>query len=221
MVKNKLMINFIIACDNQDDNLGTYFEDCKNQLLGVITENSRFKNVQVREIMGNQCNNACIDMTIPLYNTQPFVFIAYSHGNEKALCCKNNYYVEKNVNDYHFVNSLFYTAACSVGKELGVHLIEKGCLAFVGYNRVISVLKPIHRKISMNCDNAGIVAFLLEDITIFEACKKMKNYYTQEIDRLTNFKDMLFAGELVEARNSLVCLGNENLKKEDLFITEL
>jgi len=63
------------------------------------------------------------------------------------------------------------------------------------------------------------MAFLLEDITISEACTKMKNYYTQEIDRLTNFKDMLFAGHLVEARDSLVCLGNGNLKKEDLFLT--
>jgi len=214
------MISFIVAYDNQDINLGIYFEECKNQLLGVLTEHSEIVD-RVHEIAGNLCNNAYIDMTIPLHNSNPFVFIAYSHGNEKALCCGNNRYVEKDINTHHFTNCLFYTTACSVGKELGKHLIEQGCLAFVGYERIINVYQQDDKKeISRNCDNAGIIAFLSENITIFEAYTKMKSYYTQQIDRLHNIRDILFTADLVEARDALVCLGDKSLKKEDLFLSK-
>ena len=213
------MINIIVAYDNQDDNLGTYFEDCKDQLIEVLTEHNRFVNGDVREITGVRCNSAFIDITIPSYNTHPFIFIAYSHGNEIALYSGEGCYVEKNMNAHHFRNSLFYTTACSVGKDLGPHLIEQGCLAFVGYKNEIHAYKKEERKeISKKCDNAGIIAFLSDDITVFEAYTRMKDYYTQQIDRQEQVKDMLFAGDLVEARNSLVCLGDKNLKKEDLFI---
>jgi hypothetical protein len=212
------MINFIVAYDNQDANLGTYFEECKNQLVGLLTEKDECSSA-IQEIAGSRCNNAYIDITIPSYNTSPFIFVAYSHGNEKALCCGSNCYVEKDVNAHHFVNSLFYTTACSAGKELGNHLIEKGCLAFVGYKTEINAYRQEGKKeISRNCDNAGIIAFLSENITIREAYKRMKNYYTQHIDRLFNVKDMVFAGNLVKARESLICLGNKDLKKEDLFL---
>jgi len=215
------MINFIVAYDNQDDHLGEYFEDCKNQLFRVLAEHSEFVNGVVHEIDGNLCNDVYIDMTIPSYNTNPFIFIAYSHGSEKALCCGNNRYVEKGVNAHHFVNSLFYTTACSVGKELGEHLIGQGCLAFVGYEKTINVYQQDGNiEISRNCDNAGIIAFLSENITIFEAYTKMKKYYTQQIDRLNNIKDIVFAADLVETRDALVCLGDKNLKKEDFFLSK-
>jgi hypothetical protein len=213
------MINFIVAYDNADAELGIYFEDCKNQLLGLLTEHKELVNGDVCEFVAKQCNSAHIDITIPSYNAKPFVFIAYSHGSETALYCGTNRYVEKNINAHHFRNSLFYTTACSAGKELGAHLVENGCLAFVGYKSDINAYTQSDKKdLSKNCDNAGIMAFLSDDITISEACDRMRNYYTQRIDDLCNFKDMLFAGDLVEARDALICLGNKELRKEDLFI---
>lgn len=210
------MINFIIAYDNNDANLGAYFEECKNHLLSVLTE--ELVN-EIREICGNQCNDAYIDMIIPQYNSKPFIFVAYSHGNEKALCCGVGRYVEKDVNAHHFANSLFYTTACSVGKELSAHLIENGCLAFIGYDESVSAYKLTEKKeVSKNCDNIGIIEFLSDDITIWEAYMRMKNYYTQQIDKFQKIEDVMFAGDLVEARDALVCLGDKNLKKEDLFI---
>jgi hypothetical protein len=215
------MINFVVAYDDRDVNLGTYFEDCKNQLLEVLGELNEFVEGKVREMPGQQCNNAAIDLVMPQYQPKPFIFTAYSHGNENALCCKNNNYIEKDNNAHHFANSLFYTTACSAGKELGPHLIDMKCLAFVGYESEICTYMQDDRKdISKKCDNAGIIAFLSENITISEAYIKMKTYYTQQIDRLNGVKDILFAGDLVEARDALVCLGNKDLKKEDLFISE-
>jgi hypothetical protein len=213
------MINVIIAYDNRDANLGTYFEDCKNQILPILKRS----NTELHEISSIKCNNAYIDFTIPKYNSKPFIFIAYSHGNESALCCNGNCYVEKDSNTHYFVNSLFYTTACSTGKRLGEDLINKGCLAFIGYGSNINVYynQDVRKKTLMNCDNAGIVAFLSDDITIFEAYKKMKSYYSYHIDKLHETKDMLFAAELVEARDALVFLGKRDLKKETMtFIND-
>lgn len=114
---------------------------------------------------------------------------------------------------------MFYSTACLVGKKLAPDLINKGCKAFIGYKEEIFAYKQNEKKeISKNCDNAGIMAFLSDDITIYEACERMKSYYTQQIDRLEDVKDMLFAGNLIHARESIVCLGDKNLKKEDLCV---
>ncbi len=213
------MINFIVAYDDRDIELGSYFDNCKNQLLGLLDELNGFLDGKICEIPSSQCNSVYIDIKIPSYNPNPFIFIAYSHGSETALHSGGNRYVEKYSNSQHFINSFFYTTACSVGKDLGHHLIELGCLAFIGYDRPINAYKQSERQeISKKCDNAGIMAFLSEDINIFESYQKMKNYYTQQIDKLEDVKDMMFAMDLIQARESLVCLGNRDLKKENFFV---
>ena len=215
------MINFIVAYDDRDANLGSYFKDCRDQLSGILTENGDVVNGEVREISGLQCNAVYIDAVVQSCNANPFVFIAYSHGDENALCCGNYRYVEKDVNALLFARSLFYTTACSAGKKLGVHLIDKGCWAFIGYKNEINVHKQQDKKeISRNCDNAGIMAFLSDNITIHEAYVRMKSYYTQQIDKLNDVKDILFAADLREARDSIVCLGNKDLRKADLFLAQ-
>jgi hypothetical protein len=220
MGKSKLMINIMVACDNKDINLGAYFEDCKNQLLSILEEQREFANYALHELSGNHFNNVYIDFIMPQYKPNPFIFIAYSHGNEKELYCENDSYVKKEANTHHFANSLFYTTACSVGKELGEDLIDKGCLAFIGYKRdTVVFIEGLRKDVSRNCDHAGIIAFLADDITIFDAFKKMKNYYAQQIDRLNNVKDRLFAGHLVEAMESLVFFGKSDLRKEDMFLS--
>jgi hypothetical protein len=215
------MINIIVAYDDKNANLGTYFEDCRNQLLSIIEEQKKSINYNQHELSSNHCNNVYIDILMPQYKPNPFIFIAYSHGNEQALHCENEYYIKKDVNTHHFANSLFYTTACSTGKELGDDLIDKGCLAFIGYrSNTVAFTESSRKEISRNCDNAGIIAFLSDDITIFEAFEKMKNFYAQEINRLNGVKDVLFAGHLVEAMESLVFLGKSDLRKENLFFSE-
>ncbi|MCL2294233.1 MAG: hypothetical protein FWC36_05150 [Spirochaetes bacterium] len=213
------MINIFVAFDDKDESLGDYFEDCKNHLLSFLEECSELVNKNPHEISSTCCNSAYLDIMMPKYKPNPFIFIAYSHGNERALCCGDNSYIEKNVNAHHFENSLFYTTACSAGKELGEDLISKGCLAFIGYKSEINVYKQKEKmEITKNCCNSGIIAFLSSDITIYEAYKKMENYYTQQIDKLEEFKDMLFAACLREARDALVFFGNRGLRKKSYFI---
>lgn len=213
------MIRFIVAHDSSDTELGTYFDDCKNQLLGILEERSELVNGDIVQINGSQCNAAYIDIIVAHHHPHPFIFVAYSHGSEVALASRHGNYVEKGCNSHNFKGSLFYTTACSAGKELGPQLIDKdSCLAFVGYEGPISVHKNAEkREISKNCDNAGIIDFLINDSSIGESFKKMKDYYTSQIDRLENVNDMLFAAALTYARESLVCLGNRDLRKCDLF----
>jgi len=212
------MINILVAFDNKDAKLGNYFGDCKNQFLGVVKENYTPTNYKLKEIPSIYCNNVYIENLISQIQPNPFIFIAYSHGNEKALYCDGNYYVKCDVNTHYFANSIFYTSACSAGKGLGEELISKGCLAFIGYitDTRCDFIEDSKKQTSRNCDNAGVITFLSEDITIFDAYNKMKNYYKQEIDKYYSFNDPLFAGTLVEAMEALIFLGNRDIKKENL-----
>jgi len=213
------MINIIVAYDDADIQLGTYFENCKKQLLSTLEKQNDPVIYNIHEIPSNNCNNTYIDSLISKYIPHPFIFIAYSHGNEQVLYCGRSNYVERNINTHLFLNSLFYTNACSAGKELGNDLITQGCLVFIGYKKEKFIFpEEIKRKISILCDNAGIIEFLSNDITIFEAFKKMEDIYTQQIDSLNDADDMLFLGFLVDARESLIFLGRRDLRKGDLFI---
>jgi hypothetical protein len=201
------MIKIMIAYDDKDLELGTYFEDCKKQLVSILGEQNDLLKYKLNEISSDCCNSVYINSLMPQHMSNPFIFIAYSHGNEKALCCGNNCYIEKNVN--------------TQGKELGEDLINKGCLAFIGYKtETIAFLEGSMKEISIKCDNAGIMEYLSNDITIFEAFEKMKNCYTQQIDRVLNDeKFTVFAAALVEARDSLVFFGKSDLKKEDMVFS--
>jgi hypothetical protein len=213
------MINIIVAYDNVDTQLGTYFENCKIRLLSTLGKMNNPVIYNICEIPNYNCNNSYIDSLLIKNIPNPFIFIAYSHGDKQALYCGKNKYVEKNINTNMFINSLFYTTACSAGKELGDDLIDKGCSVFIGYKKEKFIFpEKVKREISTLCDNAGITEFLSNDITIFEAFKKMEDIYTQQIDNLNNADDMVFAAHLVDAREALVFLGKHNLKKGDFFI---
>jgi len=210
------MINIIIVSDDADSKLGIYFKNCKQHLLSAFMKQNEYN---MSEIPSGHCNNNYIDSLLIKNTPNPFIFIAYSHGNEKALRCGENNYVEKDINTHMFLNSLFYTTACSAGKELGDDLIEQGCSVFIGYKKEkIIFLDEVRREISILCDNTGIIEFLSNDITIYEAFKKMEDIYTQQIDKLIEAYDMVFAAHLVDAREALVFLGKQDLKKGDLSI---
>jgi hypothetical protein len=213
------MINIIVAFDNTDIILGTYFENCKKQLLFNLGKMNNPVIYNICEIPSNNCNNSYIDSLLIKNIPNPFIFITYSHGDEQALYCRRNKYVEKNINTHMFLNSLFYTTACSAGKELGGDLIDKGCSVFMGYKKEKFIFpEKVKQNISILCDNAGIIEFLSNDITVFEAFKKMEDIYTQQIDSLYDVDDMVFAAHLLDAREALVFLGNPNLRIGDLFI---
>lgn len=212
------MINIVIAFDNQNTALGKYFDDCQIDIRMVLDEQTQLV-ISYTIIPSDYCNEAYFNETIPQLNSYPFIFIAYTHGIENALRCNGSSFISKH-NCTHFKNSLFYSTACLIGKELGPELIHKGCKTFVGFNEESEVFeKPAFREIFMECDNYALKLFMISDSTIGQSFEAMKRYYNGQIDHLMELgEDPVFIASLTANREALICIGDKNLKKEDLYI---
>ena len=216
------MINFAVAYDDKAGELSDYFTECKNDLVGFLNEQENLVNDNVLEIPSENCNEAFIETQIKAINDHPFVFIAYSHGNDTMLyTVDDSRYVVKDVNSHVFVGALFYSNACLIGRDLGQNLVDNGCIAFIGFNEKIEAFKfDQYKNISISCDNAALKFFFAQDVTIYDAYKAMKSQYTNQIDRLENFKDMLYAGYLAAAREALIFIGNKEVTREYFHIEQ-
>jgi hypothetical protein len=214
------MINIVIAFDNQNAVLGQYFEDCQKDFTDLLDEHNHLVKL-CSKISTPQCNVAYIDIAIPRLNPNPFIFVAYMHGVDDGLRCGGTSFVSVD-NCRHFVNSLFYSTACLIGKKLAPELINNGCRAFIGFKEDSEVFQNAsYRQTFIECDNYALKMFMTSDATIEQAFDSMKNHYTNKIDRLMELgEDPLFIGVLTANREALVCLGDKSLKKEDLFFPE-
>jgi len=156
---------------------------------------------------------------MPNLNSYPFILIAYTHGFENGLRCNGSTYIS-NHNCNLFRNSLFYSTACLIGKELGPALIENGCKTFVGFNEESEVFEKVYfRDICLNCDNYALKLLMISDKTIGQSFEAMKRYYTDQIDHLIEIgEDPVFIASMRANREALVCIGDRNLRKEDLYI---
>lgn len=212
------MINIIIAVDDQNCHLGQYFEDCRKDIATLLDEQTQLVK-SCSKISSSQCNVAYIDITIPQINSNPFIFIAYTHGIDNGLKCQGASFISID-NCHHFANSLFYTTACLVGRELAPELINKGCITFIGFKEESEVFHNVsYRNTFIECDNYALKMFMTSDTSIGKAFNSMKDHYTNKIDRLMELReDPLFIGALTANREALICLGNKELKKEDLFV---
>jgi len=211
------MIRVLVAYD-QNCSIGQYFEDCKNNIIDFFNGLEDLEKTYT-EIPSARCNVAYIDMTLPLLKPQPFIFIAYTHGLNDSLRCGGTHYVSL-ANSHHFEHSLFYSTACLIGKELAPDLINKGCKAFIGFEEESETPEDAssYKQMFIECDNFGIKYLVSCDSTVGEAYEAMLNNYTNKIDYLTNVGDPLFASILRVNRDALVCMGDMNLRKKDLFL---
>ncbi|WP_321369503.1 hypothetical protein [uncultured Draconibacterium sp.] len=212
------MINVIIVSDDTDTHLGNYFLNCKEDISQFFDGQNEVLENTVILIPQDTCNQAFVDLTVEEINDGSFVFIAYSHGNERYLRSNGGNYIQAGVNTNNFANSLFFTNSCLSGKELGKDLIDNGCISFVGYvEEVYGFLNDEYMAVSINCDNACIKSFFSDTISISLAFERMKKYYTSQIDKYKSL-DPIFAARLVSNREALVLYGNMELVKEDLTV---
>ena len=212
------MINIVIAYDNNNASLGQYFEDCQKDIVALLDEQRQL--VKTCSIVPSpKCNVSYIDISIPKMNSNPFIFIAYTHGVDEGLKCSGTSFVSMD-NCHHFANSLFYSTACLIGRKLAPELINKGSKVFIGFKEESEVFQNTsYRQTFIECDNFALKMFMTSDVTVEESFISMKNYYTSRIDRFIEFgEDPLFIGALTANREALICLGNKNLKKEDFFV---
>ncbi len=199
------MVQTIIAVDNQDEDLGYFFAECLRHIECFSDNNS------LDIIKSNALNDLIISLKIS--NTTNFIFLAFSHGTNKALL-KNGItpYISTTLNTDKFKESFFYSCACHTGKELGKTLIDKGCASFIGYNKEFSVwlydIKPF-----IKCATYGYKLFLeghqIEDIKNNMIEKYNEYIFNDEILYFTR-------ANLRENRNALVAHGNMKHSIKDL-----
>ena len=208
------MIRVIASIDEKDPHLGLFFDECGQRLRSLL-DNSNLLQGHF-QINSQICNSAYIEIALSKkLKNRPFIFIAYTHGNEKALICQGNQYVNSE-NAYVFNGSLMYSMACLTGKTLGELLIESGCRTFIGYKESSWVfLQEDYKEITMNCEFSGLTCFFNNDLTIKECFDKMKSYYEYQINQLTSCADVLAISNLVANKEALVLLGDPNVKASD------
>jgi hypothetical protein len=210
------MINLLVTYDNQDFELGEYFTQSYNMLKErIINSNISFFNLD-----GENCTEAMINYHTEAFIPNQFIFIGLSHGTYEELNTSSDFYVSKS-NSHNFSNSFFYTSACSCSAILGKLLIDKGCLAFIGYDDEIHVLPDYYHEF-IECENHGIIEFINTSKTIGEVYKEMHQKYDLAIERLANgdIIETIVAATLVDNKQLLRLLGDDNLNITN-FITEI
>ncbi len=209
------MANFNIAFDNNNADIGHYFEGSKDDLISHI--HKVIATATINEINSGRCNQAYIDVFIPTINHLNFIFVAYSHGHSTRLVAGGGYYIESDANANLFTNSFFYSMACHTGSHLGIRLVDTGCHAFIGYKDTAYALLDGKMQLSVDCDNHGIKNFI-DGATLAESFESMKSNFTAQIDNLEAEGEPLIAAYLRRNRDALVFIGNGSLRITDFSI---
>lgn len=205
------MINFAVVFDNEDKELGGFFKSGKDDLITYISNTNSTKHI-VKQMDSRMCDSTAIQNQINKINSNKFIFIVYSHGNESALISNGKAFIST-ANSNLFANSFFYSVSCLVGKDLGADLIKQGCLAFIGYKDEFQICRNDY-SVTAECAHIGIKMFL-DGETIRTAYDRMRSFYTHKLTKLVRFNDFINASSLRENRDNLVLIGNENLKIDD------
>lgn len=207
------MINAIITYHDNDVDLGDYFTGSHTDLTNHFDN----KPIAITSIAGDNCTEQFVNATITGLRGVRFIFIAVAHGNEDIVAANEAFVSQNNV--VQFNNSLFYSCSCLNGASLGNKLIAAGCLAFVGYMKVVTVILD-YLAVFYTCQNFGIKSFLETAEILSMSFQKMHDYYTSEINRLLtgSTDDIIAASYLIANRDALILLGDGNLTSNDFKI---
>jgi hypothetical protein len=210
------MINILLAYDDdENDYLGEFCRQCYYRLTQYFQHK---ENCKIIELDNNVLKKEHIENAISALDGNPFIFLAYSHGEKGCLNGIDDYVDIQNC--YFFNNSFFYTFSCSSGKELGERLITNGCHSFIGYDKVVYIIKS-QESYFADCANYGIIRFL-EGETSENALNRMLDNYELVIDKLIGERGIGFPviAELVQNKNALVLLGRDNLSVGEFNILD-
>jgi hypothetical protein len=212
-------LKIIIAYDNQDEVLGSYFAACKEDILGFLNEQKAegFPLEIVEIIDSTTCHSAYIDLKLKDYQDQPLLVIAYSHGLSHSLRCNNAGYIHSD-NVHLLFNACLSTNACSSAKELGIQFHGQGGV-FIGFDKEVRAFKRESgmMQMSINCDNCGLKYTIANPLaSITETYKALKSYYNRVIDEGDAFQRNVFTlTELRKTRDALKIYGNGNFNMKE------
>lgn len=199
------MADIFIAIDEQDTELGFFINGCKEDFVEYFNT----KNHNVNYIHSRILNPAYLEHS--LTRVEPFIFVAYSHGENHRLISSQGEYISTTCNNTLFNNSFFYTVSCLTANELGENLISNNCKSYYGYKSLFNIYSGFNQF--SHCANLGLILFL-EGISTVEVLKQMKDNYNEKIDELYN-NHFFQASLLRENRDGLIYLG------EDITIVDL
>jgi hypothetical protein len=201
------MANTILAFDELDTVLGSFFQSCKENLDSFFAQ----IDIQPTFLNSNKLNDLAIEIVTK--EVTSFVFGAYSHGgNDCLLKSASTPYISR-TNSYNFKKSFFYTFSCSSGKELGADLIDNGCHCYIGYKDIVAIWST-YPKPFIECANYGLIQFFNGEES-HSIINQMKDKYNKEIDKMYR-QDFLIASILMENRDGLILLGN-NISLVDFY----
>lgn len=210
------MNNLLIIYDNEDARMGNYFEASHQDLNDKL---SLLPHINLKSLNTEQCSSNPIEFHTSTFAGKPFIFIAYSHGNDDSIFIGNNKYIHPQ-NAYFFAETLFYSSCCLTAKELGKELRKQGCRVFIGYNKSITSVADETDPYFQECENAFIHNFLTTDNTIQESLSFMyKKYHEIRLFLLSNY-DTMTANTLEENLKAfnILCDGND-LQLDKIFFS--
>ena len=193
------MANTILAFDELDSVLGSFFQSCKENLDLFFAQ----INIQPTFLNSNKLNDLAIEIVTK--EVTSFVFGAYSHGSNDCLVKSASIPYVSSTNSSNFKNSFFYTFSCSSGMILGDNLIANGCHCFIGYKDIVAIWSTFPKPF-INCANYGLIQFFKGENS-HTIINQMKEKYNDEIDEMYRY-DFLIASILKENRDGLILLGN-------------
>jgi hypothetical protein len=207
------MINTILVFDENDKDLGSFFELCRENLDEFFTE----KEIPKEIIDRNSVFEIIIPLTIDKFKNGKFVFAAFTHGDKNNLLKSGTYpYISTTDSLSIFKKSFFYTFACEAGEVLGKELVNQGCKCFIGYNKKTYIWNTFQIPF-VNTATYGLKLFFDGENTktIFS---KMKDLYNEEIDKIYE-NDFVIASILMDNRDALVLHG-ENINISSMIKNE-
>ena len=202
------MTNIIVACDNEDSKLGSFFNACAADLAAFFND----EEYVLETIPSSTLNSTYLQIVIEKISAPSFIICPYSHGESNALLCRGEKYIEKDINMHLFSGALFYSFSCLASLELGTSLVDNGCRAFVGYKNEASIWTT-YQGVFVECANYAMKMFS-EGLSLSSAFDKMIEKHNQEIDKMYAM-DFFIASIIADNRDGLVLLGDRGVTIED------
>ncbi|KQB41993.1 hypothetical protein RCH33_1334 [Flavobacterium daejeonense] len=204
------MINKVIVYDDNDFELGEYFE---TSYLDINTNVSLLNYVSTNSVDGMTCSINHINNLMTSFNQNPSIFVGISHGNENEMVMNNCGAYVNSTNAHYFVNSLVFSATCRSAINLGSLLLSKGCNSFIGFiDDALATYEEFY-DLYTACENYCIKEFLNTDKSLQTTYDEMMDYFDNQINLLFEGDgDEVFVGmELQSNKDNLVLLGNHSM----------
>ena len=210
------MINNIVCYDDNDFDLGEYFELSWNDLQQTFAGQQEINFIPLQGLDSTEQN---VKDAIAALQNNNFIFIGLSHGNKRQLLTDNDAYV--NIDDIgHFAGSMYYSPACKTAKKLGVELINNGCIVAIACRKNTFATYPDFYDVYIECENHCLKEFLTKNISIQTAYESMMAYFDDKVVKLleNHGDEILVAMELMQNKDAFTILGNSQVTKSDFQV---